>query len=211
MADRAGDRWDERYTAHPAAFGTEPNDFLVDHAPRIPLGRGPVLCLGDGQGRNGVYLAGLGHDVISIDLSTVGLAAAEQLAAEHGVTITTVAADLTDYVPPQGCAGVVSIFCHLPSAVRAVAYPRLIAALVPSGFWIHESYAPDQLNRSTGGPTDPDLLVSAARLERELGGLSHLLVRERIRPVVEGPLHTGDAAVVQYLGAIGDPRTHGGS
>jgi SAM-dependent methyltransferase len=198
--------WDERYTEHEAAFGNEPNDFLVKYAPRIPLGIGPVLCLGDGQGRNGVYLASLGHEVVSIDLSAVGLAGAERLAAERGVSISTVVADLAEYQPPSGCAAVVSIFCHMPSRVRALAYPRLVAALRPGGFWLHESYSVAQVGRGTGGPSDPDLLPSGTRLQQELTGLTHLFVREIERPVLEGPLHTGDAVVVQYLGAVGDPR-----
>jgi hypothetical protein len=203
---RMANLWDERYTEHAAAFGTEPNDFLVKYAPRIPLGVGPVLCLGDGQGRNGVYLASLGHEVVSIDLSAVGLAEAERLAAERGVSIGTVVADLADYQPPPGCAAVVSIFCHMPSRVRALAYPRLVAGLRPGGFWLHESYSVAQVGRGTGGPSDPDMLPSGTRLQQELAGLTHLFVREIERPVVEGPLHTGDAVVVQYLGAVGDPR-----
>ncbi len=198
--------WDDRYTAHPAAFGVEPNDFLAAHAARIPRSSGPVLCIGDGQGRNGVYLASLGFDVISIDLSPVGLDGARRLAAEQQVSITTVVADLATYRPPSDCAAVVSIFCHLPTPVRAVAYPRLIAALRPGGFWVHESYAPGQIGRGTGGPSDPDMLTSADRLLHELAGLTHLLARECVRTVVEGPLHTGEAEVVQYLGAVGDPR-----
>lgn len=203
---RMADVWDQRYTEHAAAFGTEPNDFLVKYAPRIPRDAGPVLCLGDGQGRNGVYLASLGLEVVSIDLSPVGLAAAERLAAERGVSIHTVVADLTHYQPPAGCAAVVSIFCHLPAAVRALVYPRLIAGLRPGGMWLHESYAPAQVGRGTGGPSTADLLPSATQLQHELAGLTHLFVREIERPVVEGPLHTGDAVVVQYLGAVGDPR-----
>jgi SAM-dependent methyltransferase len=198
--------WDDRYTMHTAAFGVEPNDFLVAHAKRIPRDSGPVLCIGDGQGRNGVHLAALGFEVVSIDLSPVGLDGAQRLAAERQVSITTVVADLAGYHPPADCAAVVSIFCHLPTAVRTLAYPRLIAALRPGGVWIHESYAPGQIGRGTGGPSDPDMLASVAQLRHQLAGLTHLIAHELVRPVVEGPLHTGEAEVVQYLGAVGDPR-----
>lgn len=192
--------WDERYREHDAAFGTEPNDFLVEQAHRLPHGLGPVLCIGDGQGRNGVHLATLGHDVISVDLSAVGLEAAQRLAAERGVRVTTVVADLVEYEPPSGLGGVVSIFCHLPSSVRHLAYPRLVGALAPGGVWIDESYAPDQIGRGTGGPGDPDMLPTLAELTAELSGLTTVLGRELVRPVVEGPLHTGEASVVQYVG-----------
>lgn len=192
--------WDDRYREHHAAFGTEPNDFLAEQAHQVPHGLGPVLCIGDGQGRNGVHLASLGYEVISVDLSAVGLEAAQQLAADRGVQLTTVVADLAEYAPPAGLGGVVSIFCHLPSRIRRVAYPRLVAALAPGGVWIDESYGPDQIGRGTGGPGDPDMLPTLAELTAELDGLTPVLGRELLRPVVEGPLHTGEASVVQFVG-----------
>ena len=48
-------------------------------------------------GRNAVHLAQLGYDVTAVDLSTVGLAKAERLAASRGVRIATVHADLAAY------------------------------------------------------------------------------------------------------------------
>lgn len=192
--------WDERYRQHDAAFGTDPNDFLVEQAHHLPRDLGPVLCLGDGQGRNGVHLATLGYEVISLDLSAVGLAGAERLAGERGVRITTVVADLAEYEPPHGLGGVVSIFCHLPSHVRRTASPRLVEALAPGGVWIGESYGPDQIGRGTGGPGDPDMLPTLAELTAELSGLVPVLGRELLRSVVEGPLHTGQASVVQFVG-----------
>ena len=59
--------WDERYTREGWAFGTEPNDFLKEEAHRIPWG-GRVLCLGEGEGRNAVYLASRGYLVVAREL-----------------------------------------------------------------------------------------------------------------------------------------------
>src|SRR3954463_9690297 len=84
--------WDERYSQPGFAYGTEPNEFLVAAAGRIPAG--PVLSLGEGEGRNAAYLAGLGHRVVAVDQSEVGLAKARRLAADRGLTIETVRADL---------------------------------------------------------------------------------------------------------------------
>lgn len=191
--------WDERYASVDWAFGTEPNDFLREQAAQLPTG--PVLCIGDGEGRNGVHLASLGHEVTSVDLSEVGLAKARRLADEQGVTITTQVADLATFDAGEGrWAAVVSIFCHLPSAIRKVAYPRLASSLVPGGVFLLESYTPDQIGRGTGGPSDPDLMNEPAQLLEELAGLEVLHLWEGERDVVEGPFHSGRAAVVQYLG-----------
>ena len=48
-------RWDDRYAGDRYLFGTAPNDFLRDVISQVPAGR--ALCLADGEGRNGVFLA----------------------------------------------------------------------------------------------------------------------------------------------------------
>ena len=62
--------WDERYATEDYLFGTDPNDFLKSVAEKIPAASN-VLCLADGEGRNGVFLASLGHSVTSVDMSLV--------------------------------------------------------------------------------------------------------------------------------------------
>ena len=79
--------WDDRYRADEYAYGREPNEFLVEHAARIP--RGPILCLAEGEGRNAVFLAGLGHEVTAVDFSPEALRKTERLAREHNVKVTT--------------------------------------------------------------------------------------------------------------------------
>jgi len=201
LADMAQPSWDERYDRDDYVFGTEPNVFLRDHV--ADLENGAVCCIGDGEGRNGVFLASSGFRVTSVDLSAVGLRKAAALAAGRGVALTTVVADLAVWsMTPEGAGpwnDVVSIFCHLPSAVRAVVYPRLIAALAPGGVLLLEAYTPDQIGRGTGGPGDPDLLLTAAQLRAELAGLTIEHLVECERDVTEGALHTGVASVVQCI------------
>src|SRR4051812_40107727 len=98
-------RWDERYSGPEFAYGTEPNDFLAAVADRIPPG--PVLMLGEGEGRNAVFLAGLGYEVVAVDQSEAGLAKARRLADERGVRVRTRRADLRDYpIEPGAWAGI---------------------------------------------------------------------------------------------------------
>lgn len=87
--------WDQRYAGDSFFYGTEPNDFLRAEAAWLPRGR--VLCIGDGEGRNGVWLAQQGHTVTSLDLSPVGMQKAAALAEQRGVALTTVVCDLTAY------------------------------------------------------------------------------------------------------------------
>jgi len=190
--------WNTRYADPAYVYGTTPNDFLVEQQALL---RSPVLSLAEGEGRNAVHLASLGLDVLGVDLSDVGLAKAERLAAARGVTIRTACVDLATWVPPETqFGGVVSIFAHLPSAVRARLYPLVERALVPGGVLVLEAYHERQLARDTGGPRDRDLLLTADAVRAAFPHLQPLLLREVTREVREGEGHSGEADVVQFVG-----------
>lgn len=198
QTDHITARWDGRYGGDEYAFGEEPNEFLVAHAGDIP--EGPVLCLGEGEGRNAVFLAGRGHAVTGVDLSPVGLSKAAALAARRDVQIETVVADLDVYpIEPSAWSGIVSIFAHLPSAVRRGLHRRVVDGLAPGGVFLLEHYNPGQIGRGTGGPSDVDMLPTVAILRDELDGLVFEHAEELVREVVEGPYHTGIASVVQLI------------
>lgn len=190
--------WDERYGSDQYAYGKEPNTFLRAEAERIPTG--PVLCVAEGEGRNAVHLAGLGHAVTAVDLSSAGLRKAAQLADERGVKLDLVQADLSTYTPQANAyVGIVSIFAHLPTAVRQRLHNLLARALLPGGVLVLEAYAPKQLGFGTGGPKDPAMLPSLDELKAELSALDFVVAREVERDVTEGTFHTGHAATVQIV------------
>lgn len=190
--------WNARFDRPEYVFGTEPNDFLAEVAPSIPAGT--VLCLAEGEGRNAVFLAGLGYRVTAVDQSAVGLAKASALAAERGVTIETVVADLAEYdIEPGAWSAIVSIFLHVPRALRASVYARASAGLVPGGVFVLEAYTPRQIGLGTGGPRDPELTPTLDDLRSELSGLEIEIGIECQREVIEGFGHTGLAEVVQVF------------
>jgi SAM-dependent methyltransferase len=191
--------WDKRFSEPGYAYGTEPNEFLVEVAPRLPPG--PVLSLGEGEGRNGVYLAQLGHDVLGIDQSAIGLAKVERLAAARGVAIRTKVANLADLVIDTGrWAGILCFFVHMPQPLRADVFRRAVQGLAPGGMFVLEAFGPAQLAHGTGGPRELDRLASMAQLQTELAGLEWLVARESERVLAEGTYHSGLSATVQLLG-----------
>ncbi|OAM88954.1 class I SAM-dependent methyltransferase [Termitidicoccus mucosus] len=193
------DHWNERYAATGHFYGTEPNGFLAAMASLIP--DGSVLCLAEGEGRNAVHLATLGHRVTAVDQSSVGLDKAQRLAATWGVTLETVVTDLATYpISPGRWAGIISIFAHLPSPLRRNLHAAVVHGLKPGGIFILEAYTPAQLAFNTGGPKDLVLLMQLDDLHTELAGLNLLVAREIERDVVEGPGHRGRAAIVQVVG-----------
>lgn len=192
--------WDQRYAEPGFAYGSEPNDFLSQNAERYLPAGGEVLSLAEGEGRNAVFLAQRGFRVTGVDGSPVGLAKARALAAERGVAIETVVADLADY--DLGAArwdGIVSIWCHTPPALRARLHRAVVAALRPGGVVLLEAYTPKQLAYRTGGPPDAAMMMTADGLRAELAGLDILVADERLREVHEGKYHQGTSAVVQLI------------
>jgi SAM-dependent methyltransferase len=191
--------WDERYGTDRYYYGTEPNEFLQAQVSSIPAG-GDVLCLGEGEGRNAVFLAAGGYRVAALDQSPVGLQKAQRLAAQRGVRLETICADLTDFrIEPQHWDGIVSIWCHLPSRLRAEVHRQVVAGLKPGGAFLLEAYTPAQLRYGTGGPRSADLMPTLAQLRDELAGLELVEAVERERVIHEGQGHDGLSAVVQVV------------
>ena len=190
--------WDERYSVEEYIYGETPNDFLLEMSDRLK--KVNVLCLAEGEGRNAVYLARQGFAVTAVDSSGVGLAKAEKLAMESGVSIQTVLADLADYTIEAGAwDSIVSIFCHLQRDLRKRVHKDVVAGLKDGGTFLLEAYTPKQLEFTSGGPRSETYLMELGDLREELDGLEFLHGRELVRDVIEGVKHTGKGSVVQLL------------
>ncbi len=190
--------WNTRYDKDEYLYGTEPNTFLVEHCNLL---QGPVLSLSEGEGRNAVFLATRGLEVVGTDISSVALDKAKKLAQSRGVEIETIVADLNTFIPDENYYGsVVSISAHLPSKVRSRMYPLVQRSLKPNGVLLFEAYSENQLSRDTGGPKDADMLMTVDKLKLEFPNLEPILLREVEREVSEGEGHTGLAYVVQFIG-----------
>lgn len=130
--------WNDRYSADGYHYGEKPNGFLSEMVSHIPSG--PVLCLAEGEGRNAVHLATLGHQVTAVDQSEVGLFKARRLAEAKGVKIFTVVADLAHFeMEPNFWAGIVAIFSHLPPVVRRRVFGDAVRGLRSGGVFILEA------------------------------------------------------------------------
>lgn len=197
--------WDERYSDDAYVYGTAPNTFLAGRVERIRSNHNrdyhtKVLSLGEGEGRNAVFLAEHGCFVTAVDASRVGLSKAEKLAKARGVVIKVVHSDLAHLtIEPESWDAIVSIFCHVPSSLRKELHRKVVAGLRPGGVLILEAYTPSQLALKTGGPQDVDMTMSLVQLETELAGLVFEHAQELEREVIEGKFHTGKGAVVQIV------------
>jgi len=191
--------WNERYSGDDLVYGEAPNDFLALVAKSFPA-TGRAIDLGAGEGRNALFLASRGLEVLAVDQSEVGMQKAQRLARERGLKLRTQAVDLQEFDADHESFDVISsIFVHLPVAIRAAVHARVGAWLKRGGLFVLEAYAPDQIERGTGGPKDPELLASLETILGELAGLEIEHQAELVRNVSEGSFHTGEASVVQIV------------
>lgn len=191
--------WDERYAGGDFQFGEAPNRYLESLTPWLRPGM-RALALGDGEGRNGAWLAGQGLAVTSLDWSPVASAKAAALAGARGVAMTTVTADAAAWTYPEAGFDLIAwIFLHLPPEDRAAAASGALRSLAPGGLLALECFSPAQQGRRSGGPKMPELLWTRAIVEQAFGGLEVLELLEGTVHLDEGPRHQGHAEVVRAL------------
>ncbi len=191
--------WDQMFADAAYRYGKSPNAFLAAHAAAIAPG-GDVLCLGDGEGRNGVWLATQGFRVTSLDQSARAVEKIRMLAAERGVRVNALQGTLPDWeIPKASFDAVVLIFLHLPPGLRERVHAAAALALRPGGWIVHEAFTPAQLGRPSGGPTVAASLQTAALLRTDFEALAIELLEECETELAEGAGHAGPAAVVHLL------------
>ena len=164
-ADQSGSKqkWDERYGADDYVAPTEPAVFLVEKTTELTPGR--ALCLAAGSGRNAVFLASLGFEVTAVDVSPVGLQWCAQLAADRGVRLELVTADLNGY--DMGCDryDLLTIIHYHDPALFAGAQD----AVKTGGHLLLQTFSVDHTGRDWG-PRDPAHLARGADLLAAFAG-----------------------------------------
>ena len=193
------ERWQTRFSAPGYAFGKAPNAFLKAQAHLLRPGQ-RALSVADGEGRNGVWLAEQGLDVLAIDFSTAGLAKARALAAERGVTLRTELADVTTWQwPHQAFDVIAAIFIFVEPDERPAFFSNLQRALKPGGLLLLQGYRPEQLNYRTGGPPKAERMYTRAILQDGFADMAALDIREHDSVIGEGTSHAGMSALIDLV------------
>jgi len=198
MAPTPPNRWDERYDHERFFYGEEPNYFVARQLEGLAPGRG--LFLAEGEGRNAVFAAGLGHTVTAVDSSAVGRRKALALAASRGVELEYRLGDLTaDGWDQETWDFIVLCFVHLPPEIMPRVHRGVASSLVPGGRMILNSFAKAQLGRKSGGPPSLELLHDLGELRGQFPGLE-LEGRETEVDLRESVGHHGLAMVIELTG-----------
>ena len=195
------ERWEARFASPGYHFGTEPNAFLKSKASLLKRGQ-KALSIADGEGRNGVFLAEQGLDVLSLDFSSNAQVKARKLAAARGVTIRTEQADVVNWTYPAATFDVVAaiFFQFAGPADRAKIFAGIKRTLKPGGLLLLEGYTPKQLVYKTGGPSKLENLYTRELLQAAFGVFSSLDIRDYEAELHEGAGHGGMSALIDVVG-----------
>lgn len=176
--------WDERYAATELVWSVTPNQFVAAELADLPPGR--AVDLAAGEGRNAIWLSGLGWSVTAVDFSQVALDKGRRLAGDADVT--WVCADATTWAGDAAYDLAVLAYLQLPAEGRRAAVRRAFAALRPGGTFFLVAHDTTNLTEGTGGPQDASVLMTAEDVLGDLAGEAVEVVRaERVpRTVDEG-------------------------
>ncbi|MDO9011975.1 MAG: class I SAM-dependent methyltransferase [Gallionella sp.] len=195
--------WNERYAGEEYHFGTEPNAFLSQQQNRLKPGM-RCLAIADGEGRNGVWLAEQGLQVLSVDSSPVAVAKARALAAQRGVMMDVELADLTQW--DWGCEKydvVVAIFIQFaPPGLREHMFSHIKSCLKPGGLLMLQGYTPRQLDYRTGGPSQVENLYTEALLREAFSDMEIVHLTEHDSVIHEGAGHDGMSALIDMVARL---------
>lgn len=186
--------WDRRYAATDSLWSLTPNRFLVAETTDLPPGA--ALDLACGEGRNAIWLAGLGWTVTAVDYSTVAIEKARTRAAAEGAEVDFRALDLLDFEPePRSYDLVLVLYLHIDPDERRVVLARAADAVAPGGTFLFVGH--DLLNRTegVGGPSDPGLLCTPDEIAAELPGLEIRKAERVLREVEDADRAAIDALV----------------
>ena len=190
--------WNERFDKEEFIFGKEPNEYLVEKTHKYLKPGQKVLCIADGEGRNGVWLAKQGMQVIGFDASDIALAKAKQFAKENQVKVEYTFSDTDSFAwQANTYDAVIAIFIQFADpAMRARIFKQAHAALKQGGIFILQGYTPKQLEYKTGGPSLIDHLYTEEMIRDLAKDFEILELSVYEKELSEGARHTGMSALL---------------
>lgn len=196
--------WNERYGAKEFAYGKEANVFFAEQLVKIKAGK--LLLAAEGEGRNAVFAADHGWDVLAFDSSSEAKKKAEKLALDKGVKIEYQLAELSEMNLPENYFDVIGlIYAHFPAAIKSDYHKRLDRSLKIGGYILFEAFSKKQLtfnkrNEKPMGPQNLEMLFSIEEIKNDFPNYEILILKEEEVNLSEGLYHKGIASVIRFIG-----------
>lgn len=192
------DFWNQRFGSDQYAFGIKPNRFFKEQLDKLLPGQ--LLLPGEGEGRNAVYAAKKGWVVTAVDFSVKAQIKANNLAAEHNVSINYILDTLEKSVIPEDKYDVAAfIYVHLEAERLEKVIPKVLKALKKGGIFIFECFSEKQLGRTSGGPKTIDRLYTVPQIKNLLTDMKIKYLQEEEISLKEGEYRTGRAMVIRAV------------
>jgi len=190
--------WNERFNKEIFIFGKEPNEYLVEKTNQYLKPKDKVLCIADSEGRNGVWLAKQGMQVVGFDASDIALAKAKQFSIDNQVEVEYSFSDTDSYAWQENTYdAVIGIFIQFADpAMRARIFENTYKTLKSGGLFILQGYTPKQLDYKTGGPSLIEHLYTEEMIRDLAKQFEILELVSYEKALSEGPRHTGMSALL---------------
>jgi len=190
------DIWNQRYAQESYVYGIEPNKFYKEQLSKLQPGK--ILFPAEGEGRNAIFAALKGWDVVAFDSSEEAKKKAEKLAANNNIKLNYIISSIEEFEYAENCFdAIVLIYVHTRN--REENHRKLIRFLKPGGTLILEGFAKNQLLNSSGGPRDKEMLFSVEELKSDFKTHNDIKLSELNIELNEGLLHIGKASVIRVI------------
>lgn len=192
--------WNEHFRGEQLLYGEAPNQFIKENL-ELLLPMESVLCLGEGEGRNAIFLADKGLSVEALDISDVALFKLRERARAHYLHITLRHTLLAHWNPSSVYGAVICTYLHVPKQEQKMLFEKSLGALKAGGIFIAEVFSESQKSFHSGGPKESNVLYTLSDINKILKALPctiHKLAQEIVL-LNEGTAHTGRASVIRII------------
>ena len=189
--------WNGKFSKADYFYGINPNDFLASNI-ELLKNHQKLLCLGEGEGRNAIFFAKNGFEVSAIDASNLGLEKLQNRAKKEKLDIKTVCMDLNDWIVLEKYDVIVASYLHMFRNEREELFRKIENSLNSNGYFVGEFFSTKQLEFSSGGPKDLDLLYTIEDFSNYFN-LCKKNITEEIVVLDEGIGHQGEACVIRVV------------
>ncbi|PUE65872.1 SAM-dependent methyltransferase [Arcobacter caeni] len=189
--------WNGKFSKADYFYGTKANEFLASKI-KLIKNKKKLLCLGEGEGRNAIFFAKNGFEVSAIDTSDVGLSKLELRSKEENLNVKTFCMDLNHWETSEKYDVIVASYLHMFKEEREKLFRKIEDSLNPNAYFIAEFFSTKQLDFTSGGPKDLELLYTIEDFKNHFLSCKKEL-KEELVTLNEGIGHQGEACVIRVV------------